>query len=226
MSVSPSARLPLAALTVRHVLAVRHRAMSLPCCPNTVGVISNSNTNAPILRLNGERFMLTPHLVVNHHTQSSVAFCMPILTYTLRAMFSTVRVLMVSMSATSFLAAPHANSSATCVSRLLNTASCFIIVCFRGFVSLRRGLEPPQPLAGHYLWPCRSRSPHYTCAVGSLSEKKAVGLHHRQSIINPYNLVTSMTKKYVYTFLQPVRVPCLCEHWHRGQFSPTTARNI
>lgn len=154
MSVSPSARLPLAALTVRHVLTVRHRAMSLPCCPNTVWVIINSNINAPILRLNGERFMLTPHLVVNHQTQSSVAFCMPILTYTLRVMFSTVRVLMVSMSATSFLAAPHANNSATCVSRLLNTASCFIIVCFRGVVSLRRvqdsnlwGVVAPNRLA-------------------------------------------------------------------------------
>ncbi len=212
---SVSARLPpLAVRITRHVLAVRHRAMSGLFCPNAVGVISRSSTNAPMRRLNGERFMLTPHLVVNHQTQSSVAFCMPILTYTLRVMFSTVRVLMVSMSATSFLAAPHANSSATCVSRLLNTASCFIIVCFSGFVSLRRGLEPPQPLAGHYQWPCRSRSPHYTCAVGSLS-KKAVGLHHRQSIINPYNLVTSMTKS---TFVAAL--------WHRGQFSPTTARNI
>lgn len=212
---SVSARLPpLAVRITRHVLAVRHRTMSGLFCPNAVGVISRSSTNAPMRRLNGERFILTPHLVVNHQTQSSVAFCMPILTYTLRVMFSTVRVLMVSMSATSFLAAPHANSSATCVSRLLNTASCFIIVCFSGFVSLRRGLEPPQPLAGHYQWPCRSRSPHYTCAVGSLS-KKAVGLHHRQSIINPYNLVTSMTKS---TFVAAL--------WHRGQFSPTTARNI
>ena len=221
MSVSPSARLPLAALTVRHVLTVRHRAMSLPCCPNTVGVISNSNTNAPILRLNGERFMLTPHLVVNHHTQSSVAFCMPILTYTLRVMFSTVRVLMVSMSATSFLAAPHANSSATCVSRLLNTASCFIIVCFRGFVSLRRvqdsnlwGVVAPNRLATD-----RNRP---LCQLSEKSGGAASPPINNQSLQPRY----IYDKKYVYTFLQPVRVPRLCEHWHRGQFSPTTARNI
>ena len=123
---------------LRKVLVTLAILLSLPILNKSPFPVSSLGSNtkrsrtAVNARFNGSRLTGTPHFVQNHHTHNSVAFCIPNFAYMFRAVFSTVRVETNNLLATSFLLAPHASNSATCVSRLLNSACSFMLPkCFQ-----------------------------------------------------------------------------------------------
>ncbi len=82
---------------------------------------------AATLRANGDILKEILNRVQNHHADNSVALEHPVFSYMLRQWFSTVRTEIYSRSAISFLAAPHAVSSAISVSRWVSLTFEFIL---------------------------------------------------------------------------------------------------